>query len=157
MKSLAITLSDTVRALVGLVTLLTLASYSLAQTPPPAPQPPAAPATVSAEPTTPAPAPEPKLRDGIVKVGNELKKSIGRLTDVDPGESGCYIVLKDDKGEEFIEITELAFCKRKPSLIGKRVELEYRMETIKAPSCAGDPKCKKTTTEPFVVNITVLP
>ncbi|MBL8510255.1 MAG: hypothetical protein JNM52_01300 [Betaproteobacteria bacterium] len=143
---------------IGLIALLTLAGYSLAQTPPPAPQaPPTAPATAPAAEPAPPPPPEPKLREGIVKVGSVLKKSIGRLTDVDAGDNGCYITLKDDKGDEFIEITELAFCKKKPSLIGKRVELEYRMETIRASSCGNDPKCKKTTTEPFVVNITVLP
>jgi hypothetical protein len=50
----------------------------------------------------------------------------------------------------------MELCTRKPSLKGKKVELEYKMETVQAESCYGDPKCKKTETVPLAVAAKVL-
>lgn len=116
-----------------------------------APAAPGAPATAA----EPAPPPEPTYKDGVVKVGKELKRTLGRVTDVEKGDNGCYLTLRDDKKSEFIEIGNMEFCTQKPSLKGQKVELTYSMETIQASSCYGDPKCRKTETVPLVVKVTV--
>ncbi len=129
------------------------------------PKPPTAPAapvatTATAAPDVP-PAPpatttEPVYKDGIVKMGSELKRTIGRVTDVEKGDNGCYLTLVDDKKFEFIEIGLMELCTKKPTLKGQKVELSYRMETISASSCYGDPKCKKIETVPLVIKVTTL-
>lgn len=157
-------------ALMGLVALsvwVLLTSVVLAQpTPPKPPQPvsppaapssPSAPVAGSAGDAAPAAAAPPAVtyKDGIVKIGSEFKRTLGRVTDVDKGDNGCYLTLRDDKNVEFIEVGTFDLCSQKPSLKGQRVELVYRLETIAASSCYGDPKCKKTETVPLVVKVNI--
>lgn len=120
------------------------------------PQPAASAPAPLAESMPPPPSPAPTYKDGVVKVGSELKKSLGRITDVEKGDNGCYLTLKDEKNIEFIEIGTFDLCSIKPSLKGQRVELAYKLETIAASSCYGDPKCKKMETVPLVVKVNVL-
>lgn len=140
----------------GLGILLLVAPVVFAQ--PALPQPAAsAPAPlVEPIPPPPSPTPTPTYKDGVVKVGSELKKSVGRVTDVEKGDNGCYLTLKDEKNIEFIEIGTFDLCSIRPSLKGQRVELAYKLETIAASSCYGDPKCKKMETVPLVVKVNVL-
>ena len=158
--------------LLALSVWLLLTTAALAQpTPPTSPKPPqpisssaapsaapAVPATEStgeaAPPAAPAP-PAVTYKDGIVKIGSEFKKTLGRVADVDKGDNGCYLTLRDDKNIEFIEVGTFDLCSQKPPLKGQRVELVYRLETIAASSCYGDPKCKKTETVPLVVKVNI--
>ena len=137
--------------------LSTLSTVAMGQAPSsPAPAP--TPGTPVAA-TLPAAAPVPPAktyRDGVVKVGEEMKETLGRVTDLDKADNGCFLILRTDKNNELIELGKLEFCTQKPSLKGKKVELEYRMETVQAGSCYGDPKCKKTETLPYVVSVKVL-
>lgn len=129
-------------------------SMAGAQTPPPAATPAATPA---AAPAVAAPVPPVKTyRAGVVKVGDEMKETLGLVTDLDKADNGCFIILRNDKKDELIELGKIEFCSQKPSLKGKKVELEYRMETVQAGACYGDPKCKKTETLPYVVSVKVL-
>ncbi len=125
--------------------------HALAQTPPTAPAAPVAP-------TPPAPPAAPALvyKDGVVKVGNDLKQTRGRVTDVDKGDNGCYLTIRNEKNNEFIEVGVYPICTQKPPLKGKQVELTYSMETIQAGECYGDPKCKKTETVPVVTAVKIL-
>jgi hypothetical protein len=140
--------------------MLVVGILAIAQAPVPAPAPvapastapPTAPSAPVAEPAKPA---EVVYKDGVIKVGSEFKKSIGVVTDVDKGDNGCYLTLKDDKGLEFIEVGKFEICTQKPPLKGKRVALAYNIETIQATSCYGDPKCKKTETIPVVVGVKI--
>ncbi len=142
------------------------------QTPPPATLPapatpiavPAAPATgsppaagtaVPGAPVAPAP-PAIVYKEGVIKVGSEMKQTLGEVTDVDKGDNGCYLTLKNEKGVEFIEVGKFELCTQKPSLKGKRVALAFSLETIQAASCYGDPKCKKTETVPLVVGAKIV-
>ncbi len=105
----------------------------------------------------PAPAaPAKAYRAGVVKIGEEMKETLGRVTDLDKADNGCFLILRNDKNGELIELGKMEFCTQKPSLKGKNVELEYRLETIQASTCYGDPKCKKTETLPYVVSVKVL-
>ena len=136
------------------ITALSAISYpqhAFAQTPPSAPAAPVAP-------TPPAPPAAPALvyKDGVIKVGSELKQTRGRVTDVDRGDNGCYLTIRNEKNNEFIEVGVYPICTQKPPLKGKQVELTYSMETIQAGDCYGDPKCKKTETVPVVTAVKIL-
>ncbi len=141
---------------------------SLAQTPaapPAAAAAPAAPTTTAtpaaaapsgnAAPASATPATPPAIvyKEGVIKVGNDMKQTLGTLIDVDKGDNGCYLTLKNEKGVEFIEVGKFELCSQKPSLKGKRVALAFSYEAIQAALCYGDPKCKRTETVPLVVGI----
>ena len=111
-----------------------------------------APAATPAAPATPAVV----FKEGVIKVGTEMKQSLGVLVDVEKGDNGCYLTIKDEKGNEFIEVGKFEICGQKPPLKGKRIALAYNLETIQAASCYGDPKCKKTETVPLVVAIKIV-
>ncbi len=143
----------------GALSMLLASILAAAQAPTPtpvAPSPSTVPAAAGAVPgTEPAKPAEVVYKDGVIKIGSEFKKSIGVVTDVDKGDNGCYLTLKDDKGLEFIEVGKFEICSQKPPLKGKRVALAYSVETIQAASCYGDPKCKKTETIPVVVGVKI--
>ena len=122
-----------------------------AQTPPSAP-------AAEVAPTIPAPPAAPSLvyKEGVIKVGSELKQTRGRVTDVDKGDNGCYLTIRNEKNNEFIEVGVYPICMQKPPLKGKQVELTYSMETIQAGDCYGDPKCKRTETIPVVTSVKIL-
>jgi hypothetical protein len=132
------------RALIAVVA--SMSTLLCAQTPPAKP---------SASEAAPAPAPAKTFRQGVVKVGDEMKETLGRVTDLDKGDNGCFLILRNDRNGEIIELGKMEFCSQK-QLKGKNVELEYRMETVQAASCYGDTKCKKTETVPLVVRVKVL-
>ena len=115
----------------------------------------AAPAATPAAPTAAATPATPNVvyKEGFAKVGTEIKRTLGLLADVEKGDNGCYLTLKDEKGNEFIEVGKFEICSQKPPLKGKRIALAYSIETIQAASCYGDPKCTKTETVPLVVGI----
>ncbi len=132
---------------------------SIAQVPPaqpPNPQTNTPPTAASAGTPLAIPAPAKTYRAGVVKIGEEMKETLGRVTDLDKADNGCFLILRNDKNGELIELGKMEFCTQKPSLKGKNVELEYRLETIQASTCYGDPKCKKTETMPYVVSVKVL-
>lgn len=123
---------------------------AIAQSPPPTPAPTPA--------TTPAPTPAPVMvpNEGVVKVGKTLKQTRGRVTDIDKGDNGCYITLRDDKKNELIEVGAFAICTQKPPIIGKLVEMTFNMESIQAGDCYGDPKCKRTEEVPLVTSVKII-
>ncbi|MEO8102391.1 MAG: hypothetical protein ABI790_07690 [Betaproteobacteria bacterium] len=129
-----------------------VAEFAAAQAGTPAP--PATPLAALTPP--PPPAPAVVYKEGVVKVGNEFKQTLGTMTDVDKGDNGCYLTLKGAAGGELIEVGKFELCRPKSPLIGKRVQLVYSFEAIQAASCYGDPKCKKTETVPLVVDVKIL-
>ena len=140
------------------IAALLLSPQLYSQTPPPVPSTPTSP-TTPADPNAPAaPAAPPALvyKDGVIKVGNDLKQTRGRVTDVDKGDNGCYLTLRNEKNNEFIEVGLFPICLQKPPLKGKQVELTYNVETIQAGDCYGDPKCKRTETIPVVTAVKLL-
>lgn len=133
------------------ISALHFSQLAFGQTPPVTPAAPPSPAA----PVAPA-APALVYKDGVVKVGSELKQSRGRVTDVDKGDNGCYITLRNEKNAEFIEVASFAICTQQPPLKGKQVEMVYSMETIQAGDCYGDPKCKRTETVPVITAVKIL-
>jgi len=155
------TLTSRCASLMFAIPLSGWAMASVAQVPPTTvPNPPPTGATVEtpqaiSAPNSPAAAAK-TYRAGVVKIGEEMKETLGRVTDLDKADNGCFLILRNDKNGELIELGKMEFCTQKPSLKGKSVELEYRLETIQASTCYGDPKCKKTETLPYVVSVKVL-
>ena len=141
-----------------------VSTWAAAQTPakppatpvaPPAPFTPATPAT-PVDAAAPPAAPAIVYKEGVIKVGSEMKQTLGTVTDVDKGDNGCYLTLKNEKGIEFIEVGAFEICSQKPPLKGKRVALAFSLESIQATSCYGDPKCKKTEIVALVVGVKVV-
>jgi hypothetical protein len=123
-----------------------IATLLHAQTPTPAT---AAPAEV---PKSAPPAPP----STIVTLGKERKQTVGKITDLDKGDNGCYVVFVDEKKNEFVEVGTFDLCAVSPSPKGKRAEFTYKIETIPASSCGGDKKCTKTETLAIITSIKVL-
>lgn len=79
-----------------------------------------------------------------VTINKAVKKAIGVVTALNAGDVACYVDLKDDQGVAFKEMAEFELCEQKKSLIGKRVQLEYRQTSVLSDACQGNPDCKKT-------------
>lgn len=90
-----------------------------------------------------------------VKIGNETKNTSGVLIGLQSGDVACYLTLKDQKGKEFTELATFELCEM-TQLVGKRVRLSYRIESVLADSCQGDPECKDTQKVALVNAIKVL-
>ncbi|MCY7388383.1 MAG: hypothetical protein LH481_10015 [Burkholderiales bacterium] len=86
-----------------------------------------------------------------VKIGKETKKTMGVVQSLENGDVACYLNLKDEKGKEFTELGDFDICFQKPSIIGKRVSLKYRLENVLADECQGNPECKKSKKAALVV------
>lgn len=79
-----------------------------------------------------------------VTIHKAVKKTIGVVTALNAGDVACYVDLKDDQGLAFKEIAEFELCEQKPSLVGKRVQLQYQLTSVQSDACQGNPDCKKT-------------
>ncbi|MEO8102810.1 MAG: hypothetical protein ABI790_09800 [Betaproteobacteria bacterium] len=79
-----------------------------------------------------------------VKVGNEVKDAIGLVKHLENGDVACYITLENGQGREFMELARFDICFQKPSILGKRVTLKYKLEPVMADECQGNPDCKKS-------------
>ena len=90
-----------------------------------------------------------------VKIGNETKNTSGVLIELQSGDVACYLMLKDKKGQEFTELATFEICEM-TQLVGKRVRLSYRIGSVLADSCQGDPECKDTQKVALVNMIKVL-
>jgi hypothetical protein len=129
------------------LTATSIATALHAQTPPPP-----APASPAEAPKAAPPAPT----STVITIGKERKQTVGKISDLDKGDNGCYVVFMDDKKNEFVEVGTFDLCAMSPSPKGKRAEFTYKVETIPASSCGGDKKCTKTETLAIITAIKVL-
>ncbi len=91
-----------------------------------------------------------------IKIGKETKKTVAVVKELQNGDVACMMVLQDEKGKEFFEPADFEICFQKPSLIGKRVSLKYKMANVMAESCQGDPDCKTSDRVALVVEAKIL-
>ncbi len=105
-----------------------------------------------------APLPAAAADSGVatVRVGKEIKTAFGRIKQLQDGDVSCVMVMDDDRGREFIESGAFELCEQKKTLIGKRVQLRYRMEKVLAESCQGNVDCGKSDTVALVTGATVV-
>lgn len=84
-----------------------------------------------------------------VRIGGQVKKTLGVVKSAEAGDIACYLTLVDARGAEFTEMADFELCEAK--LVGRRVRLSYRLEQVASAKCEGDPDCKLTDTVPLVV------
>lgn len=99
----------------------------------------------------------PAAAQDITRIGGEEKRTVGTVMDLANGDIACHLSLQDDRGKAFDESADFELCSRKPSLLGKRVRLAYRMANVQSAQCQGDPDCRKSDRIALVVDAQVLP
>lgn len=93
-------------------------------------------------------------RSDMVKVGDQMKRTSGTILQLQNGDRACYMTMRDNRGDQFVELASFDFCEW--NIIGKRVSLVYRMEQVMAEACQGNPRCMKKDTVPLVVGVKVI-
>lgn len=86
--------------------------------------------------------------------GKPHKPTVSLVTEMQAGDVACYISLQDDNGKAFEEMADFDICAL--DIIGRRVKLDYLRGQVLAPSCGGNPDCKKTRKVPLVVAAVVI-
>ncbi len=94
--------------------------------------------------------------ESTVTIDKATKKTIGTVTALNAGDIACYITLKDDQGAAFKEMADFDICDQKPSLLGKRLQLNYRQTSVMSDACQGDHACKKTKNVILVTKVKIL-
>lgn len=89
-----------------------------------------------------------------IKIGDQTKRTTGTVSELQNGDRACYMVLKEPNGKEFTELASFDICAM--HIIGKRVQLTYKIEEIMAESCQGNPRCMKKDRVALVVEVKVL-
>lgn len=82
--------------------------------------------------------------DDTVRIGGQTKKTRGTILEATSGDVACYLKLRDDRGAAFDEMADFSICEQRPSLVGKRVTLTYKVANVMAQECQGDVECKKS-------------
>ena len=75
------------------------------------------------------------------------------LKNLTAGDRGCYVEVSDAAGATQEHLASFEVCER-TELVGQRVTLEIRTESVAAESCQGDPECTQSEQVPLVVTIT---
>ncbi|MBV9836357.1 MAG: hypothetical protein JO055_18200 [Alphaproteobacteria bacterium] len=88
------------------------------------------------------------------KVGDQVKRTFGTVEELRPGDRACTIILRDTRSVQFSEFTTDEICGM--HIIGKRVQLVYKLDEIQAESCKGNPRCMKKETVVVVVDVRVM-
>jgi hypothetical protein len=86
-----------------------------------------------------------------VKVGGHNKPTIATVTKAVVGDRACYVTLKDDRGKVAEEYATFEICEQKPSVVGKRVTLTWKLGEVASQSCGGDPICSRHDRVPLVI------
>jgi hypothetical protein len=94
--------------------------------------------------------------ESTVTIDKVTKKTIGTVTALNAGDIACYITLKDDQGVTFKEMADFDICDQKPSVLGKRLQLNYTQTSVMSDACQGDPACKKTKNVVLITKVKVL-
>lgn len=90
----------------------------------------------------------------MVKVGDQMKRTMGTVVELQNGDRACTMVMKEPNGKEFTELATFDICSM--HIIGKRVMLTYKMEEVMAEACQGNPRCAKKDRVPLIVEVKVM-
>jgi hypothetical protein len=79
------------------------------------------------------------------------------LERLEAGDRACYVVVRDAAGAELSHPGDFELCPGggadASALVGSRVTLETRRESIQAESCQGNPECTDSETVDLVVAV----
>ncbi len=81
------------------------------------------------------------LADTTAKPNHPAIATIKSLTS---GDRACYAAVMDDKGLRSTQFASFEICDQQQDLVGKRVQLTYKVGNILAASCQGNVDCGKT-------------
>jgi hypothetical protein len=87
-------------------------------------------------------------------VGKERKMTQGKLLSAESGDVACYLQLEDLDGEPFSEMAEFEVCEAADALIGRDLQLGYRLGSVMAQSCQGNPDCTDSDEVALVISLT---
>jgi hypothetical protein len=76
-----------------------------------------------------------------VLIGGEAKPATATVVDLSNGDTACLVELRDAAGRTQYEPADFEICFQQPSLVGRRVALDWAMANVQADSCGGDPDC----------------
>ena len=91
-----------------------------------------------------------------VKVGGQVKPAAATITKAVVGDRACYVTLKDDRGKVREEYATYAICEQKPSVVGKRVTLTWKLGKVASQSCEGNPICSRHDRVPLVIGARIV-
>ncbi len=97
------------------------------------------------------------LAGDMVTIDGQTKHARGAITDLQPGDVACYLLMTDEKGAAFTEMGDYSICDRSPALIGKTVRLTYGRGQVLADECQGDPDCGKSQSVLLVESVEIVP
>lgn len=89
-----------------------------------------------------------------VKFGKKTKQTVGRVTNLSAGDRACYVSFTSDRGTEHHEMAGFDICELE--IQGQRVKFKYARIQVIAPSCGGNPDCKRLVTEPLIYSASVI-
>lgn len=72
------------------------------------------------------------------------------------GDRACYLTVQNCRGRVSEEYATFEVCEQKPSIIGKRVALTYKMGDLNAQSCGGEPICAQHDRVPLAIIARIL-
>ena len=76
--------------------------------------------------------------NAVTPVASE--SSTGLLKSMTAGDRGCYLEIADAAGAVREAMAAFEICEQE-SLVGKKVAMVSRTESVSAESCQGDPEC----------------
>jgi hypothetical protein len=83
-------------------------------------------------------------RAGTVTVEGQAKPTTATVLELVNGDTACYVDLRDDAGNLLHEMADFDICFQEPSLIGRRVALQWQGANVMAESCGGDVDCGRS-------------
>ena len=92
-----------------------------------------------------------------VMVGGQSKRTSGTLASLENGDIACYLHFTDERGKAFREMGDFDLCVREKQLVGRRLALTWRVESVQSEACQGAPDCRKSKQLPLVVGVKILP
>ncbi len=72
------------------------------------------------------------------------------------GDRACYLTIRTDAGRLIDEFATFEICEQRPSVIGQRVVLTYKMGEVNSASCGGEPVCSSHDRVPLVIRAMIL-
>jgi hypothetical protein len=85
-----------------------------------------------------------------VEIAGASVPTRGVVTDMQSGDVSCYLTIRTDDGASETVNADYSVCDSNV-ILDRRVQIQYAVGDILAPSCEGDPECLDTETVALAV------